>query len=157
MNSIPRRLWILTLALLLAGCETAQERMFVRYDNVRTWKARYLIPPDKLLSLAKMGLESAPLSLVVSTAGPTKLETQMSFLGRYEGIWPFGSHWDNRFTIAVEVLEATEQEKSELTLTALLTERPNSNWDWRRAENFGSAESEFEKIVHALKASIEGK
>lgn len=154
MNPLNRWFWVLMLPFLLVGCETVSYKMIIVYDDTRTWKAQYSVPPDVLLARAKAALEAEPLSLVTSMTAQSKLEALMAFPGRYEGIWPFGSRWDSRFSISVDVAPIQGSDKSEVTLTARAEERPNLYWGWQRVEEFGFAESQFDKVVHTLQSVV---
>lgn len=154
MKALHQRLWMLILVLFLVGCETVHYKMIVAYDDTRTWKANYSISPATLLTRVKAALEAEPLSLIPSTSTPNKLDALWVFPGRYEGIWPFGSRWDNRFSISVDIAPIQGSNQSEITLTTKLEERPNLYWGWRRAEEFGAAESQFDKIVHVVQSSV---
>lgn len=154
MSQLNRWIFVLILPSLMVGCTIGANRIQRAINDTRIWKAQYSVAPEVLLARAKVALEGEPLSLVTSMTTQSKLEALMTFPGRYEGIWPFGSRWDSRFAISVNVAPVQGSDKSEVTLTARAEERPNFYWHWQSVEEFGFAESQFNKVVRTFQSAV---
>lgn len=137
------------------GCGSVSYKQIIVRDQTRTWQTQYSLPPDFIVARVKVALEAAPLSLVVSQISDTELSTDLLFSGRYEGIWPFGSHWESDLKVTILVQRLSGDSKTRVSLQAVHQERPNGYWPWQDAEEYGVAQPQFERLQRIIKTSIE--
>ena len=144
---------LLAVCLTIASCTNVYYKMQVGSNSVDSWTLTTTKPTNEiLLAFKSSALSTHDLNCTETEEG---LKTEgVTYQGKYEGLWPFGDHWDElvQFELKLSAVNKTERR---LTVYARAYERPNVYWDWRPVMEFDRTEKLFKEFSSQLKKNLE--
>lgn len=149
MNIRLRPLGAMLLIVGLTACASSRYESEMVHLSYGEWSVVSEKSAHEVLDAFQATAYSDSYNLLCTSEEDGLKTGKLSYEGKYEGLWFFGSRWEEAMHFGISVSSAGN-EKNKITVYASAVERPNASWGWKPVVNFDRAEERFKKFSRSF-------